>query len=178
LQKLSLESKNLQIAIKSRDPLLVKGVYDDDKMKWMCDKCPYLNKCEELRSLDQQQHIEIKSNVAKHSDINNGNGKEKNINRNTLISHLSDPGMNDLIIEGKIESIAEPRSVSTRAGITVQVADTIISDETGSVKLTLWDDQINSIKKGDNVTIEKGFTKEYLGEITLNVWKNGKLTRH
>jgi replication factor A1 len=91
---------------------------------------------------------------------------------------ILNPDMKDLIIEGKIESIAEPRIVTIRAGGTAQVADVIISDESGSIKLALWDDRINSVKEGDNVTIEKGYTKEFRDEITLNIPKNGILKKH
>lgn len=178
LQKLSSEAKNLQFAIESRDPLLVKGIYDDDEMKWMCDKCPYLNQCKELRSLEEQHHPVIKNSVSNQTYINSGNGKEKNIGMSTSISQLSNPGMNDLIIEGKIDNISEPRTVDLKTGGTAQVADAIISDETGSIKLSLWNDRINSIKVGDSVIIGNGYTKEYHVEITLNVSKNGALTKH
>jgi ssDNA-binding replication factor A large subunit len=86
--------------------------------------------------------------------------------------------MTGLLIEGRIESIGESQTVNLRTGITAQVAHAIISDETKSIKLILWDNQINSIKEGDNVTIAKGYTKEYLGEINLYVPKDGTLTKH
>ena len=40
------------------------------------------------------------------------------------------PGMRGVSVEGKIESITEPRTVNLRTGGTAQVADAIISDET------------------------------------------------
>ena len=55
------------------------------------------------------------------------------------------PGMRGVSVEGKIESITEPRTVNLRTGGTAQVADAIISDETGQIKLSLWDDQIRSV---------------------------------
>jgi replication factor A1 len=78
----------------------------------------------------------------------------------------------------KILSITEPRTVNLKTGSTARVADAIISDETGSIKLSLWDNQINSICDGDNISIEKGYTKEYRREIILCVSKDGTLTKH
>lgn len=75
--------------------------------------------------------------------------------------------MRSLIIKGRIESISGSQSVDLRSGGTAQVADAIIRDDTGSIKLSLWDNQINSIKEGDIVIIEKGYTKDYRGEIIL-----------
>jgi replication factor A1 len=67
--------------------------------------------------------------------------------------------MNGLVIQGRIKSIEEPQSVNLRTGGTAKLQMPIISDETKSIKLSLWDNQSNSIKERDNVTIEKGYTK-------------------
>lgn len=125
-----------------------------------------------------QRHIDIRNNEEDQPDINNGNGKGNTADRTTPISQLLMANMSGLLIEGKVEITGEPRAVNLKTGSTAQVADAIISDETGTIKLPLWNDQINSICDGDNVTIDKGYTKEYHGEIILCVSKNGTLTKH
>ena len=87
------------------------------------------------------------------------------------------PGMRGVNVEGRIDSITEPRTVNLRTGGTAQVADAMISDETGSIKLSLWDDQINLVKDGDNVAIENGYTQSFRGENSLNIGRYGKLKR-
>jgi replication factor A1 len=126
---------------------------------------------------DQRYHTDIRNNEDQ-TEINNGNGKGKTADMRTSISQLLMPHMNGLLIEGKVGSITKPRTVNTKTGGIAQVADAIISDETKSIKLYLWDNQINSINEGDNISIEKGYTKEYQGEIILYIPKNGKLTKH
>src|SRR6266581_7931774 len=84
------------------------------------------------------------------------------------------PGMRGVSVEGKIESITEPRTVNLRTGGTDQVAYAIISDETGQIKLSLWDDQINLVKQGDNVSIENGYTQAFRGENSLNIGRYGR----
>ena len=87
------------------------------------------------------------------------------------------PGMRGVSVEGKIESITEPRTVNLRTGGTAQVADAIISDEIGQIKLSLWDDQINLVKQGDDVSIENGYTQAFRGENSLNIGRYGKIKR-
>lgn len=78
-------------------------------------------------------------------------------------------------IEGTIESISEPRTVNLKAGGQAQVADAIIKDDTGQIKLTLWDAQIKMVKAGSKVTVENGYINSFKGENSLNVGKYGKL---
>ena len=53
----------------------------------------------------------------------------------------------------------------------------LIEDETGSMKLTLWGNQIDKVKKGDKIRITGGYVKEFNGELFLNVGRNGTLER-
>ena len=87
------------------------------------------------------------------------------------------PGMRAISIEGRVESIAEARNVNLKSGGTAQVADATISDETGSIKLSLWDEQLNLVKEGDQVYVENGYTQEFRGETSLNVGRYGKLKK-
>jgi len=59
---------------------------------------------------------------------------------------------------------------------TYHVADAIINDGTGTIKLTLWNEQIDQVKVNDTVKIENGYVTSFKGEIQLNVGKYGKLT--
>ena len=86
-------------------------------------------------------------------------------------------GMRGVSVTGNIDSLAEARTVNLRTGGTAQVADAVISDETGSIKLSLWDDQINIVKQGDRISIENGYTQAFRGENNLNIGKYGKLKK-
>ncbi len=78
-------------------------------------------------------------------------------------------------IEGVIESISEPRTVNLKTGGQAQVADAQLKDETGQIKLSLWDAQIKMVKQGSKVRIENGYISTFRGENALNVAKFGKL---
>ena len=86
-------------------------------------------------------------------------------------------GMRGVSVVAKIESITEPRTVNLRTGGSAQVADAVVSDDTGKIKLSLWDDQINLVKEGDNVSIENGYTQAFRGENSLNIGRYGKIKR-
>ena len=91
------------------------------------------------------------------------------------ISELTND-MRHVTVEGTVESITEPRTVNLRAGGSAQVADATIADSTGKIKLSLWDDQIKTIKEGDKILIENGYTQAFRGENSLNIGRYGKLT--
>jgi len=78
-------------------------------------------------------------------------------------------------VEGTIDSIGEPRTVNLRTGGQAQVADAVLKDDSGQIKLTLWDAQIKMVKAGSKVTVENGYINNFKGENSLNVGKYGKL---
>ncbi|MGI0069727.1 MAG: DNA-binding protein [Nitrosopumilaceae archaeon] len=78
-------------------------------------------------------------------------------------------------IEGVIESISEPRTVNLKMGGQAQVADAVLKDDTGQIKLSLWDAQIKMVKQGSKIRIENGYISTFRGENSLNVGKFGKL---
>ena len=80
-------------------------------------------------------------------------------------------------IEGEIIEKGEARTVNLRAGGQSNVADATIRDDSGSIKLTLWGDQIDSVEQGDRIRVENGYTRSFRGEIQLNIGRYGKLVK-
>jgi replication factor A1 len=86
-------------------------------------------------------------------------------------------GMKQVEVEAKVTEKSTPREVMSRfKDETYRVADATISDETGQIKLTLWNDQIEQVNENNTVKIENGYVTSYRGEIQLNVGRFGKLT--
>ncbi|MEM2099019.1 MAG: OB-fold nucleic acid binding domain-containing protein [Candidatus Bathyarchaeia archaeon] len=80
-------------------------------------------------------------------------------------------------IEATVTEKGNPRQVMSRfKDETYTVADAVITDETGSIKLTLWNEQIDQVNVNDRIKIENGYVTSFKGEIQLNVGKFGKLT--
>ena len=78
----------------------------------------------------------------------------------------------DLVIE--IVSKEQVREFA-KFGKTGRVCTAIAKDETGQIKLTLWNDDIDKVNVGDKVHITNGYVNEYQGEMQLTTGKFGKL---
>jgi replication factor A1 len=80
-------------------------------------------------------------------------------------------------VEAKVVEKGEPREVMSRfRDETYKVADAVVADETGSIKLTLWNEQIDQVNVDDTIKVENGYVTSFKGEIQLNVGRYGKLT--
>ena len=82
-------------------------------------------------------------------------------------------GMRRVDAEGEIVEMAEPRTVNLRTGGEARVADCMLKDESGQIKLSLWDDQIDMVKQGSKVRVTNGYTNSFRGELRLNVVDTG-----
>jgi replication factor A1 len=86
-------------------------------------------------------------------------------------------GMKNVALEAKVIEKTEPHEVLSRfKDETYKVATAIIEDETGKIKLTLWNEQIGMVKVNDKIKLEKGYVSSFRGELQLNVGRNGVLT--
>jgi replication factor A1 len=77
----------------------------------------------------------------------------------------------------RVDEKGEPRQVNSRyKDETYTVADAIVSDETGSIKLILWNEQIDQVEVGNTLRIENGYVSEWRGELQLNIGKYGTMS--
>ncbi|MBI2542624.1 MAG: DNA-binding protein [Candidatus Aenigmarchaeota archaeon] len=83
-------------------------------------------------------------------------------------------GVSGIIIEAKIVEVGEPRTVNTKYGPR-NVADAILEDGTGQIKLSLWEDQIDSVSVGDKVAVRGAYVTQFRDTLQLNIPKTGKL---
>jgi len=90
----------------------------------------------------------------------------------STVSDLS-VGMNRINLTGRVLELHEPKSLHTRWGANCVVANALIGDNTGTVKLVLWGDQSNSVSVGDKVQIVNARMRAFKGEKQLQVGING-----
>jgi replication factor A1 len=83
-------------------------------------------------------------------------------------------GMSNVSVEGKIVEISETRDVQTKYGKR-SVADATLEDETGSIGLSLWEDQIDSVSVGDKVLISGAFVTQFRDKLQLSIPRSGKI---
>ena len=56
-----------------------------------------------------------------------------------------------------------------------KVATAVAKDETGDVKLTLWNEDIEKVNAGDKIHLTNGYVNEWQGEMQLTTGRMGKL---
>jgi replication factor A1 len=84
-------------------------------------------------------------------------------------------GMAHVNLKARILEVTEPRRVVTRYGNYANVAKALIGDETGTIKLCLWNEQIDSVSVGDTVQIGNARTSAFRGERQLTLGMKGVL---
>ena len=97
---------------------------------------------------------------------NNVKNEESN---DTKIAELT-PRMKHVDLTFKIVEKSEEREITSRRSYeTHRIVDATIGDETGTVKLPLWDDTIEKFEVGKSYRIENGYTGLFRGSLQLKI---------
>ena len=80
-------------------------------------------------------------------------------------------------VTAKVVSKSEIRDIPMgRDGSAHKVCDALVGDETGSIYLTLWDDNIEKVNEDETIRIENGYVTLFKGNMRLNIGKYGKMS--
>ena len=86
------------------------------------------------------------------------------------------PGMKRIDVVVQVASVSPAREVTSRKdGSTHRVEEVLVGDPTGSIILSLWDDDVGKLQEGDVIKIENGYTTVVRGSLRLNVGRYGKI---
>ncbi len=77
-------------------------------------------------------------------------------------------------ISAEVQEIQAVKEIE-KFGRKLKLANAIIQDDSGKIKLTLWNSEIDKIKAGDKISIINGYAKEYMKELQLTAGKFGKI---
>ncbi len=77
-------------------------------------------------------------------------------------------------IEATITAISPVRDVSTSRG-PARVADATLQDETGTITLTLWNDEAGRYSVGQKVKITDGWVKDFRGKLQISIGRSGTI---
>ena len=83
-------------------------------------------------------------------------------------------GMNNVMVTGTIREVTDLRDVQTKYGPNT-VANALLEDDSGTIKLVLWGKQIDKAKVGTTVEIKGGYVNEWRNEKQLNLSRNAEL---
>jgi replication factor A1 len=85
-------------------------------------------------------------------------------------------GQGNVSVEGTVKEIGETRTFN-KFGREISVANAILKDDSGSIKLTLWNNDIKRFKDGDKIKITNGYVNEFQGEKQLTSGKFGSMEK-
>jgi len=85
-------------------------------------------------------------------------------------------GLKKVIVEAEVLENPKPSLVQTRYGNSAMVTNALIADETGKIKLCLWNEQANYIRIGDTIQIKNASVSAFRGERQLRLGKTGTIS--
>ncbi len=77
-------------------------------------------------------------------------------------------------IDATITAISAVRNVTTSRGPS-QVADATLQDDTGTITLTLWGDDVTRYSVGQKIRITDGWVKDFRGKLQISMGRSGKI---
>lgn len=91
-----------------------------------------------------------------------------------LITEIQ-PNKGGILLEGTVTEKGEVRSFA-KFGKTGKVCTLKVTDASGTIKMTLWNDDSDKVALGDKIQLENGWCSEYQGEKQVSPGKFGTLT--
>jgi replication factor A1 len=130
-------------------------------------------------SIDVPKYSE---NLIKIKDIYELDDNSENLKKSETsdtINAITSPSRNDITTVGRVLTAYEVNEFERSDGTTGKVRNIMIEDETGKIRLVLWDkDAELDIKEGDIVKVIHGYVKEsgdYGEYLDLNVGRMGRI---
>ena len=85
-------------------------------------------------------------------------------------------GMKRINLKARVLDVPKAVLVFTRFGEYARDTNALIADETGAIKLCLWNEKINGVSVDSVVEIENASVTKFRGENQLRLGKNGRLS--
>ena len=85
-------------------------------------------------------------------------------------------GMRKVSLTAEVVEIPESKTVYTRYGTMASVSNVLIKDKTGSMRMSLWNQQIKKVHEGDVITVTNGKVAWFRGEQQLSLGRSGSLS--
>ncbi|MDY6761741.1 MAG: OB-fold nucleic acid binding domain-containing protein [Candidatus Nanohaloarchaea archaeon] len=80
----------------------------------------------------------------------------------------------DVELEATIRDIETPRAVVGKYG-QKRITVAILEDDSGEIQVTLWEEQIDAVEEGATVTVSGAYTRDWAGDLQLNIPRDGSI---
>lgn len=78
---------------------------------------------------------------------------------------------------GEIIDLESPREVMNKYGVKMKVASGTMRDDSGEIKISLWNEDASKFKIGDKIKFNNGWISEFKGTRQLSAGKSGKVEK-
>ena len=85
-------------------------------------------------------------------------------------------GMKKVDVGARIVEIPPRKLITTEYGNQCYVSNAKIADDTGTIRLSLWNDQIGNFHVGDQVEVENCYVSSFGGEQQLRIGRKGTIS--
>lgn len=83
--------------------------------------------------------------------------------------------MKGISVNARVVEVPPKRLVNTRYGFESFVSNVLLADKTGTIRLGLWNDQIDEVTVGDTVNIENASVSIFQGRLQLRIGRKGTM---
>lgn len=84
------------------------------------------------------------------------------------------PGMRNLDLQLEVIEIEETHNFENENG-KGRVATAICKDESGEVRVSLWNEDIDKVNVGDKIRIESGYSRLFKDDVHVSAGRYGEL---
>jgi ssDNA-binding replication factor A large subunit len=84
-------------------------------------------------------------------------------------------GASNVTLQAKVVQKEDPREVITKYGKRLSVANIMLQDDTGTIPMSLWGNDIGTVDVGDTIEVANGYVNEFRGAPQLSTGKFGKI---
>ncbi len=147
---------------------------------------------DELADLVKVDEVKIGQVIEASGYVKDGySGVEVNIGRGGSLNFVEDRdvtvktykicdikvGMGGINIAGKVIDVGGMRTFSRKDGTEGHVNNITIGDETGKIRVTLWDDLAKGAKfaVGDTIETTNGYSRENFGQMEIHIGNRGSI---
>lgn len=84
-------------------------------------------------------------------------------------------GASNVTVQAKVVKKDDPREVITKFGKRLSVANITLEDDTGTIAMSLWGNDIGKVNLGDTIEVSNAYVSEFRGAPQLSTGKFGKI---
>ncbi len=84
-------------------------------------------------------------------------------------------GASNVSVQAKVVKKEDPREVVTKFGKRLSVANITLEDDSGTIPMSLWGNDIGKVGVGDTIEVSNAYVSEFRGAPQLSTGRFGKI---